>query len=84
LINLGPRRAVLAKGRVGTEGSTQGTFYFSTGLRGRPRGRRLASGPRRRAISAAHASAPKGVLRVTLCRMRASSVSVMAVFTYAC
>ena len=58
-----------------------GTFYFFTGLRGRPRGRRLASSPRHRAVFAAHASLPKGVPRVTLCRMRATSTAVTGAFT---
>jgi YD repeat-containing protein len=62
-------------------GTEMGTFYFVWGFGGRPRGRRLASSPRRRAVWAAHASVPNGAPRVRLCRMRASSASVMAAFT---
>lgn len=45
-----------------------GTFYFSGAWRGRPRGCRLASSPRRRAIFTVHASLPNGAPRVTLPR----------------
>lgn len=69
-------RAISAKGKkvvrkraISSRGWDQKrAFYFSGGWRGRPRGRRLASSPRRRAVCAAHASLPKGVPRFTLCR----------------
>jgi len=45
-----------------------GTFYFfgATSLRGRPRGRRLASSPSRAAVRLAQVGAPKGAPRFTL------------------
>jgi len=59
----------------------QGTFSFSA-FRGRPRGRTLASKPRRFAVRSIHSAPPNGVPRSTLRRKRANSASVSGVLTY--
>lgn len=66
-------------------GRKMGTFYFSgtTAFRGRPRGRRLASSPRRLAVRMTQAGDPKGVARFTLVRRAASSAAVSGAFTRA-
>ena len=62
-----------------------GTFYFSGAFafRGRPRGRRLASNPRRLAVRVIQPLDPKGVPRLTLARRAASSMAVSGAFTRA-
>lgn len=62
-----------------------GTFYFSGALafRGRPRGRRLASSPRRLAVRETQAEEPKGAARFTLLRRAESSIAVSGAFTRA-
>ena len=55
-----------------------GIFYFfgATSLRGRPRGRRLASSPRRVAVRMTQAGAPKGVPRFMLHRRAAVGIGL--------
>ena len=62
-----------------------GTFYFfgTASFRGRPRGRRLASNPKRRAVRVTQAGEPKGVARFTLWRRAESSIAVSGALTRA-
>jgi hypothetical protein len=50
---------------------------------GLPRGRRLASSPKRLAVTWAHSSSPNGVPRFTLRRMLSKSASVIGAFKWA-
>ena len=62
-------------------GRTTGTFYVPTNFRDRPIGRRLASCPRRDAVTAVHAADPNGAPRLTLRRICRTSASIIESFT---
>jgi hypothetical protein len=54
-----------------------GTFYVSINFCGRPMGRRLASNPKRVAVTGVHGFDPNGAPRFTLSRICCTSASVI-------
>src|SRR5262245_54244316 len=75
-----------ASEKKGKRKKSKGTFYFSARLssfRGRPRGRRLASRPKRFAVAVAQRGEPSGAPRFTLRRTASNSASVSGSFTRA-
>jgi hypothetical protein len=69
-----PHLGGAALGSVVLSDKAKGTFYFSN--RGRPRGRRLDSRPKRRAVKLCHNRPPYGVPRAMHFRSDSSSAAV--------
>src|SRR6266446_9494910 len=64
------------------ESSGNSNDWSAAAFRGRPRGRRLASKPRRRAVLSIHTELPNGRPRRRLSRSRSTSTSVCGSLTW--